>query len=128
MTNYNHNDLLLVLNTIEDAIVVYDGTGGLSFWNKQFQDLYRYKDEDLFIGQHYSKLGEIDIAMGNVIVGDEFGTGDDYLERKKEYRSNLTGTFTVQLKDGRWIKTTDRPMPNGGFVSVQSDVTAFYNL
>lgn len=128
MTNYNHNDLLLVLNTIEDAIVVYDGTGGLSFWNKQFQDLYRYKDEDLFVGQHYSKLGEIDIAMGNVIVGDEFGTGDDYLDRKKEYRSNLTGTFTVQLKDGRWIKTTDRPMPNGGFVSVQSDVTAFYNL
>lgn len=100
MTNYNHNDLLLVLNTIEDAIVVYDGTGGLSFWNKQFQDLYRYKDEDLFIGQHYSKLGEIDIAMGNVIVGDEFGTGDDYLERKKEYRSNLTGTFHCAVK--RW--------------------------
>lgn len=128
MDAYRDNDLLSVLNTIEDAIVVYDSNGGLSFWNSRFQELYSYKDEDLFHGQHYSKLGEIDIANGNVFVGDEFGTGDDYLKRKKEYRSKLTGTFTVQLKDGRWIKTTDRAMPSGGFVSVQSDVTAFYNL
>lgn len=128
MDTYSNNDLLSVLNTIEDAIVVYDSNGGLSFWNNRFQELYSYKDEDLFQGQHYSRLGEIDIANGNVVVGDEFGTGDDYLKRKKEYRSKLKGTFTVQLKDGRWIKTTDRAMPSGGFVSVQSDVTAFYNL
>src|SRR3546814_4609171 len=35
----------------------------------------------------------------------------------------LQGSSIVQLKDGRWLKTTDRRMNGGGFVSVQVDIT-----
>ena len=128
MSDLNLSDLLHVLETVEEAIVVYDANGGLVYWNEQFKTLYRYKDEHLFPGQHYSELGRIDIDTGNVAVGDAYGTGEDYLARKCEYRRNLEGSFTVQMKDNRWIKTTDRRLPNGGFVSVQTDVTHLHLL
>ena len=45
------------------------------------------------------------------------------MERKRAYRENVKGSFTVRLKDGRWIRSNDRRMKNGGFVSVQVDIT-----
>lgn len=117
-------DLLLEsLNGLEEAMVIYDAEGRLRFCNAMFQELYDYKDEDVRPGTHYTDLGRIDLERGNVVVGDEFGGGEAYLARKAAYRETLSGSFIVQMKDGRWIKTTDRRLPNGGFVSVQTDVT-----
>jgi len=45
------------------------------------------------------------------------------LALKAEYRKKLQGSFDVLLKDGRWIRTTDRALTNGGFVSVQIEIT-----
>jgi len=116
------------VDKISEAIVIYDANGGLVAWNQTFVELYHYKEDELKPGVHYSELGRLDIERGNVAVGDEFGGGDQYLKRKAEYRKKLEGSFVVQLKDGRWIKTTDRPMGNGGFVSVQVDITDLKKL
>lgn len=106
-----------------EAIVVYDADGLLVVCNQNFRDLYGYTAEEARSGVHFAELGRIDVEHGNVVVGDEFGGGEAYLRRKAEYRARLQGSFIVRLKDGRWIKTTDRPMRRGGFVSVQVDVT-----
>ncbi|WP_419799929.1 PAS-domain containing protein [Terasakiella sp.] len=113
---------------ISEAVVIYGKDGGLLAWNQNFADLYGYTPEDLKPGIHFSELGRIDLERGNVAVGDEYGGGQEYLKRKAEYRTKLEGSFVVRLKDGRWIKTTDRPMGNGGFVSVQVDVTELKKL
>lgn len=110
-----------------EAIVIYDADGLLVTCNRNFRDLYGYSAEEARPGVHFADLGRIDVERGNVVVGDEFGGGDDYLQRKAEYRRRLQGSFIVRLKDGRWIKTTDRPMDGGGFVSVQVDITDIKN-
>lgn len=111
------------LETISEAFVIYDADGRLVTCNRNFRELYGYSEEEARPGVHFAELGKIDVARGNVVVGDEYGGGDAYLERKAEYRRKLEGSFIVQLKDGRWLKTTDRRMSGGGFVSVQVDVT-----
>ncbi len=111
------------LEAVSEAIVIYDADGRLVTCNRNFRDLYGYSEEEARPGVHFTELGQIDVARGQVVVGDEFGSGDDYLQRKAEYRRKLEGSFIVQLKDGRWLKTTDRRMSGGGFVSVQVDVT-----
>ncbi|MGD1876268.1 MAG: ATP-binding protein [Kiloniellaceae bacterium] len=110
------------LEAVSEAIVIYDADGRLVTCNRNFRDLYGYSEEEARPGVHFAELGRIDVERGHVVVGDEHG-GDDYLERKAEYRRKLEGSFIVQLKDGRWLKTTDRPMSGGGFVSVQVDIT-----
>lgn len=120
--------LTAALHNISEAIAIYDKDGCLVIWNDNFAQLYNYDAEDLRPGVHFAELGRIDLEKGNVAIGDEFGDGEDYLRRKAEYRRKLEGSFIVKLKDGRWIKTTDRPTDNGGFVSVQVDVTELMNM
>jgi len=115
--------LVEVSESISEALVVYDGNGRLVFCNQNFRDLYGYTAAETHLGVHFRDLGKIDIEKGNVAVGDEYGGGEAYLKRKAEYREKLEGSFIVTLKDGRWIKTTDRRLPRGGFVSVQSDIS-----
>lgn len=111
------------LDVLGEAFVIYDRDGRLVYCNSRFREIYGYSDADACPGVHFRELGEIDVARGNVVVGDEYGSDQAYLDRKAEYRRTLQGSFTVQLKDGRWIRTTDRAIPGGGFVSVQSDVS-----
>ncbi|MGF1631517.1 MAG: ATP-binding protein [Kiloniellaceae bacterium] len=111
------------LEAASEAIVIYDADGRLVTCNRNFRELYGYSEEEARPGVHFAELGRVDIARGHVIVGDEYGGGDAYLQRKAEYRHKLEGSFIVQLKDGRWLKTTDRRMSGGGFVSVQVDIT-----
>jgi len=111
------------MENISEAIVIYDADGRLASCNRNFRELYGYSDEEARKGVHFAELGQIDIDRGNVVIGDEYGGGDAYLQRKAEYRSKLQGSFIVKMKDGRWIKTVDRRMQRGGFVSVQVDIT-----
>lgn len=106
-----------------EAIVIYDANGLLVACNQNFRDLYGYSTKEAKKGVHFAELGRIDIERGNVVIGDSFGGGSDYLARKAKYRRTLQGSFVVQMKDGRWIKTVDRRMQRGGFVSVQVDIT-----
>ncbi|MEC9347550.1 MAG: ATP-binding protein [Pseudomonadota bacterium] len=117
------DQIVAALEHVSDAFVIYDAQGRLVVCNRNFRELYAYTEDEARPGVHFRELGEIDLKRGNVVVGDEFGDGEAYLSRKAEYRSSLTGSFTVRLRDGRWIKTTDRRMPDGGFVSIQTDIT-----
>jgi len=115
--------LLDALDNISEAFVIYDKDGFLVTCNDKFRLLYGYTEQEVAPGTHFTTLGEIDINRGNVVVGDEYGSDEEYLQRKQDYRKSLKGSFVVKLNDGRWIKTTDRPTSNGGFVSIQSDIT-----
>lgn len=113
--------LLNAVDSMEEALVAYDADGRLLLCNRAFRAMYGYTPEQARPGVHFRELGEIDIRQGNIAVEDE--EGEDYLARKAEYRRTLEGSFTVKLRDGRWIRTTDRRMRGGGFVSVHVDVT-----
>ena len=116
------SDILLdTIDSMEEAVVAYDADGRLLVCNRAFREMYGYREDQVQPGVHFRQLGKIDLQQGNVVVGDE--QGSDYLERKARYRRELRGSFTVKLRDGRWIRTTDRPLAGGGFVSVQVDVT-----
>lgn len=114
--------VLQALDELRDAFVIYDRDGRLVVCNRRFRDLYGYTEEQAHPGVHFRELGEIDVRRGNVIIGDGEGM-DGYLERKAEYRRRLSGGFDVLLRDGRWLQTRDRRMPDGGFVSIQTDIT-----
>jgi len=120
---YAKEPLLQALDTLAEAIVIYDRDGRLVACNENFRRLYGYSVEEARPGVHFSELGRIDLERGNVSIGEEFEGKEEYLQRKARYRERLEGSFVVELKDGRWIRTTDRRTPDGGFASVQIDVT-----
>jgi diguanylate cyclase (GGDEF)-like protein/PAS domain S-box-containing protein len=123
----NKNEEHTYLDYVEEAVVKYDRYGCLQYYNNKFKSLYSYTDSDLRLGVHFSELGKIDLKNGNVVTTEYLGAKEEYLAIKAKYRRDLAGSFTVQLRDGRFIKTTDRLLPDGGFISVQTDVTELKN-
>ncbi|EKV30559.1 Two-component sensor histidine kinase [Caenispirillum salinarum AK4] len=116
-------DLVLsALDEIRDAFVIYDRDGRLTVCNRRFRDLYGYSEDEAAPGVHFRTLGEIDMMRGSVVT-PEGADAEAYLARKAEYRRTLKGTFEVQLKNGRWLETRDRRTADGGFVSIQTDIT-----
>ncbi|MCG8493536.1 MAG: PAS-domain containing protein [Sneathiellales bacterium] len=115
--------LLDALENISEAFVIYDDSGYLVTCNEKFRSLYNYTEEDARPGIHYSDLGKLDVERGNIIVTDNYPSHEDYLEKKREYRTRLEGSFVVQMTDGRWIELRDRALSDGGFVSIQRDIT-----
>lgn len=111
------------LEGILEAVVIYDAEGKLVNCNNNFRKLYNYTEQEACPGVHFSELGRLDVERGNVAVSDEYGDDEEYLHQKAEYRRKLEGSFVVKLKNQKWIKTTDRPLRNGGFISIQVDVT-----
>lgn len=114
--------VLSALDDLSDAFVIYDNSGHLIVCNRRFRDLYGYSEEEARPGVHFRQLGQIDIERGNVQVPPGMDPST-YLDRKAQYRRELKGTFQVRLKDGRWLETRDRRTADGGFVSIQADIT-----
>ena len=104
----NKNEVHTYLDYVEEAVVKYDSDGCLEYYNNKFKSLYSYTDSDLRLGVHFTELGKIDLQNGNVVTTEYLGAKEEYLALKAKYRKELAGSFTVQLQDGRFIKTTDR--------------------
>jgi diguanylate cyclase (GGDEF)-like protein len=122
--NKNHSVLFDAVENMVEGMVIYDRNGCLITSNKAFRDMYSYTELQAAPGVHCDELGTIDVLLGNAIVGDEDGGfDDDFFKRKWAYREKLEGSLTVKMQDGRWIRTTDRLMPNDSIVSVHVDVT-----
>ena len=71
-------DILLdALDNISEAFVIYDKDGFLVTCNDKFRKLYGYTEQEVASGTHFTKLGEIDVHRGKVVVGDEYGSAEE---------------------------------------------------
>jgi diguanylate cyclase (GGDEF)-like protein len=112
------------MDNMVEGMVIYDCGGRLLACNRAFREMYNYTELQVSPGVHCDELGAIDVLLGNAVVGDEdTGFGEEFFKRKWSYREKLEGSLTVKMQDGRWIRTTDRAMPNDSIVSTHVDVT-----
>jgi diguanylate cyclase (GGDEF)-like protein len=116
--------LFEAIDNMVEGMVVYDSSGCLLACNRAFREMYSYTESQAAPGVHCDELGVIDVRLGNAVVGDDGGGfSEDFFRRKWTYREKLEGSLTVKMQDGRWIRTTDRAMPNDSIVSIHVDVT-----
>ncbi|GLQ07353.1 sensor histidine kinase [Sneathiella chinensis] len=120
----NLEDTLLdALEAISEAFVVYDKDGYLVACNRNFRLLYGYSEEEARPGVHFKTLCQLDSERGNSVVDDDPSDKMGDLKKREESNDRKQGVFIGRLQDGRWIQISDRRLSNGGFVSIQSDIT-----
>ncbi len=120
------NKIVADINLEENdvACVIYDHEGRLVSCDENFRKLYGYEEKDVPPGIHFTELDQLDLELGAIHLANNDPTGKHYIQQKYEYRKKEKKSFIFQLSDLRWIKITDRPLPTGGFVSIQQDITA----
>ncbi|ABD07946.1 diguanylate cyclase/phosphodiesterase [Rhodopseudomonas palustris HaA2] len=111
-----------------DAIVQKDShgfclfspDGRLEAWNEAFLDIYAIPPGQPLAGATLAELVEILRVCGNQLTD---------IEQLSEIKAASAGggpsEIVVELSDGRHIRLEFRPLPNGGWIAKQADVTDY---
>ncbi len=100
------------VETISEAFVLWDSEDRLVLCNSKFQQLHDLPISATQPGTPYEEL----VSVGHQPVIRTPLKSED----RAEEGSRL---FEAQLRDGRWLKISERRTKDGGFVSVGTDIT-----
>lgn len=110
------------LDHLDQGITIFDENLKLSLFNKKFQTMFDFPDELIKIGIDFA-----DIIRFN-IENNEYGPGDAdeqltfRLERAKKFTPHR---FNRKRPNGITIDISGTPLPDGGFVTIYTDVTEY---
>jgi two-component system, sensor histidine kinase len=108
------------LQSMSDAITVYDADLRLVAWNPQYLRLSRYPETLIRHGMHFSDLMRYNIDRGDYGPGDPERQLGEIMERA---RTLTPPRFEVDRADGTSMEVRRAPMPDGGFVTTYTDIT-----
>ncbi len=109
------------IKLISDAFILYDAEGKLVFYNQKhleffphLTDLYRSGATREDVWRHHAmKISEADPTVDV----------DGYVEKRRKADGQPRLDCERQLFDGRWVAVRERPMSDGGLVSIRTDIT-----
>lgn len=117
VTAANHI-LQVTFNHMAQGVSMFDGDGKLVAWNQQFGDLLHLPDSLLTKATTFADF------IRYLAVRGDFGPGDpeDNVHRRlASLGEPYVGART--LPDGRVLEVRRNPVPEGGFVSMYTDIT-----
>ena len=108
------------IQSLSDGVVLYGRDDRVVWSNRRFRELHALTPLAYRIGAHYSDILRAAVASGEVPMPVE-GV-EAWVARRLKERRRSEGS-TILLRGGRWLRITDRRMPDGSLVSVHADVT-----
>jgi PAS domain S-box-containing protein len=115
--------LTAALNNMSQGLCMWDRDGRLIVCNERYISMYGMSPDLVKPGASLR-----DVLEHRRALGDLHGDIDSYmagiLERVARQKS---GTVFVQLKDGRRIAISERPLPDNSWVATHEDVTEQHN-
>lgn len=118
---FNINALMISLESIEQGISVVDKDLKLVAWNKRYVELLKYPDDMVSVGMPVEQLIRYNAQRGECGVGEI----EELVQKRLRYlRDGSAHRFVRQRSDGRVIEMIGNPLPNGGFATSFSDITA----
>jgi PAS domain S-box-containing protein len=110
------------IESLPDAFAIYDADDRLALFNRRYLDYYSPIADLLVPGARYEDVLREGIARG--VYRDALGREEDWIaEVLADHRSDHHER-EVQMADGRWIRTVEMSMPDGGHVGMRIDITA----
>ena len=113
--------LRLAIESMSEGFVHYDAEDCLVNCNTHFRDLYGYSEEEAVPGARAEELSLLDKKRG-LVASSEHPDGN-YVGRRSQLKQQGSGTFQLNLADGRWLQIRESVTSDGGVVSIQADIT-----
>jgi PAS domain S-box-containing protein len=108
------------VDNASEGFVLYDADERFVYANKQYRKLFPQLAHLLKPGAHRGKLRQAFYSSGEVI--DAVGRVDEFIDDLR-HRQLTGGTSELEQANGVWIKYSDHVLPDGGIVSIRSDIT-----
>ncbi|WP_431854769.1 NahK/ErcS family hybrid sensor histidine kinase/response regulator [Azospirillum sp.] len=114
------NRLTDALEAISDGFVLCDSDGGIVIFNSTFHALWRGVGDLLRPGVPFQQLIARAAERGLI---RESAEARRWLARRSDGRQRRN-THVLEMADGRWLRISERPTHENGFVGIYSDITA----
>ena len=109
------------LNLIQQALSIYDSDLRLAVWNRRFQEMFALPPELASEGASFQD------TIRFLVIRGEYGPVDDVeaavAARVEAVRAFQPHYMERQRPGGRWISVEGSPLPQGGWVTVYTDIT-----
>lgn len=115
----------LLQSAIENAgegISIIDGELNLVAWNKRYLELFQYPDELIYVGSPIEQLIRFNVELGLTGPGD---VDAQVIKRLNYLKQGSPHSSERQRSNGQVIGIQGNPLPDGGFVMMFTDITAY---
>jgi len=119
---FNRKLLASTLENVSQGISVVDARMHLVAWNRRYLELFDYPEGMVYVG-----VPVADLIGWNAELG-ECGPGEveDHVAKRIDYmRAGSSHLFQRIRPDGTVIEMRGRALPDGGYVTTYTDVTAY---
>lgn len=114
--------LRAAIDAIDEGFAIYDLEDRLSVFNAKYPEMYKELHDLLTPGARFEDLVRQGIARGQYT--DAVGRENEWLAERMAHHRRAASSVEQKLKDGRWVKISERKTQNGSTVGVHVDVTA----
>ena len=109
------------VNSLHETFVLWDGDDRLVLCNDRFREVNAAVSELLQPGTSYEEFLRVGVAKGEYPEAE--GREEAWLAERVQRHRKPRGLFEVKRQDGLWLLIDEQPMPDGGIVSIATDVT-----
>ena len=121
-TQFSHSMLHSAIENSTEGISIIDSHLNLVAWNKRYIELFDYPPKLIHVGCPIENLIRYNVELGRCGPGDieeKIRKRIQHLQHGNAHSSERTH------KSGQVIRIQGNPLPDGGFVMIFSDITAF---
>jgi PAS domain S-box-containing protein len=118
--------LVEAIESISEGFVIYDENDRFVLCNEAYRRLYFENAAAMVPGTRYEDIMRAALAVGR--YPNAKGREEEWLAEWMGKHRELRTAVESQLKDGRWVLTSERRMPSGGTAGLRVDITALKSV
>lgn len=125
MSDRNAAMLRATFDHMAEGIAIIDGDMRVVSFNRRFLELLDLPPERFVIGDPFEKLVRLNAERGEHGPGDIDKLVSERMVRARERKSRV---FVRRRPNGKVLEIRDTPLPDGGFVTLYTDITERYRI
>jgi diguanylate cyclase (GGDEF)-like protein/PAS domain S-box-containing protein len=115
-----HAYLTNAIEMLPEGIVIFDAEDRFYLWNRCFQEHYRINGE-LTRGQRFED--RLRASLANGLHRCAIGREEEWLQERLARRALPESSYEQPFGADRWLRVTERRMPDGSTIGVRTDIT-----
>jgi signal transduction histidine kinase len=119
---FNRALMAVTFENMMQGISVVDADLRIVAWNRRYLDFFDYPESFVYVGRPVADLIRHNATQGLLGSGD---IEDQVRKRLRHLRRAQPHIFLRTRSDGRVIETRGDPLPDGGYLTTFTDVTAY---
>ncbi len=117
----NRQMLSAALESMSEGFLLFDEDGKLVEYNEKMKELFPKTARYFSKGVSFEELIRMSATSGEIKEAQQ--DPEKWIAERLQKFPNESGSLEVELSDGRWILSTDRPTRFNGVVGIRTDIT-----